>query len=149
MIFSYHFILLRYARESVERPAVRSEAKRFALSVEYRYYPSCIGISQIVKKKRKFQLHVLRWISRVFLDEKHIPSGFGNRRTAGLPRCTARQEVELEPIDSYRRQGRNFCGAFGFPFFFYLRPSNMLKNKRDWNLFCLRKVIGVGSSGST
>ena len=33
-------------------------------------------------------------------------------------------------------------------FFFDLRPSNML-SKRNWNLFCLRKVIEVGSSGST
>ena len=43
VIFSYHFILrhIRYGRVSVERPAVRSETKRFALSVEYRYYPSC------------------------------------------------------------------------------------------------------------
>ena len=113
VIFSYHFILLRYARESVERPAVRSEAKRFALSVEYRFFPSCIGISQIVKKNGNF--------SSMSSDGFHVfffLGGIATRRTAGLPRCTARQEVELEPIDSYWRQGRRFRGAFGFPFFF-------------------------------
>jgi len=42
-----------------------------------------VGISEFVKTCRKFQLHVLRWISRVFLDEKHIPSGFGNEANRG------------------------------------------------------------------
>ena len=69
---------------SVERPAVRSETKRFVLSVEYRNYPSCRDLSNLSKTCRKFQLHVLRWISRVFfLDEKHIPSGFGNEANRG------------------------------------------------------------------
>ena len=52
VIFPYHFILrhIRYGRVSVERPAVRSETQRFALSVEYRYYPSCRDLSICQKK---------------------------------------------------------------------------------------------------
>ena len=64
----------------MERPAVGTKAKRIALSVEY---IQVVGISQFVKTCRRFQLHVLRWISRVFLVEKHIPSGFGNEANRG------------------------------------------------------------------
>ena len=60
VIFPCHFILrhIRYGRVSVERPAVRSETQRFAVSG---YFPSCTDLS--ICPHLKFQLHVLRWIS--------------------------------------------------------------------------------------
>jgi hypothetical protein len=57
----------------VEMAAGRSDTKRIALSVEY---IQAVGISQFVKTCRKFQLHVLRWISSCVFSwmKKHMSS---------------------------------------------------------------------------
>ena len=122
VIFSYHFILL-YTVCSSEcgKASCRSETKRFVLSVEYRNYPSCRDLSNLSKTCRKFQLHVLRWISRVFfLDEKHIPSGFGNEANRGAATLQQRGRTwSWSRSIHIWRQGRSFRGAFGFPLCFF------------------------------
>ena len=117
-ILLYNFIP-RYGRMIVERPVVRSETKRIALSVEY---IQAVGISQFVKTCRKFQLHVLRWISSCVFSMKNT-----------LVKSLARRWSQVQR--GSRNQPKHFHGGFGFSLFLCgltLRPLNKLR-KSDWN----------------
>ena len=65
----------------MERPAVRSETQRFVLSVEY---IQVVGISEFVKNMPEISApRPPMDFMFFFLDEKHIPSGFGNEANRG------------------------------------------------------------------
>ena len=83
----------------MERPAGGTKAKRFALPFEYRYYPSCRDLSICQNMPEISAPRPQMDFMCFFVDEKHIASGFATRRNVELPSWTARQEVELEPIE--------------------------------------------------
>ena len=141
VIFPYHFILrhIRYARVSVERPAVRSETKyalHFPLNIGIF---QVVGISQFVKKIPEISAPGPQMdFTRFFPGWKTHPKWVrkrgetwgcqvGQRGRSGADRNTGvKGEVSAE-LSDFR------C------VFLDLRPSNMLR-KRNWNPFCLRKV---------
>ena len=96
----------------------KAETQRFALSVEY---IQVVGISQFVKKKPEISApRPPMDFTRFFSWMKNTSqAGSETRRTMELPSCTARQGVELEPIESYLVSRENFPRSFRISVVFF------------------------------